>query len=104
MYNLEEIRKQFPMLNKDKTMQGHPLVFLDNASTTFKPLSVIKAIEEYYTETTANHHRGDYDLCFDVDSKVHEVRKKIAKFMNSEVNEVVFTSGDTESLNLIAYG
>ena len=103
MYNLDEIRKQFPMLN-NKTMQGHPLVFLDNASTTFKPYSVIKAIEEYYSEYTANHHRGDYDLCYQADMKVQEVREKVAKFVNSEVSEVVFTSGDTESLNLIAYG
>ena len=103
MYNLDEIRKQFPMLN-NKTMQGHPLVFLDNASTTFKPYSVIKAIEEYYSEYTANHHRGDYDLCYQADMKVQEVREKVAKFVNSGVNEVVLTSGDTESLNLIAYG
>ena len=104
MYNLEEIRKQFPMLDKSKTMQGHPLVFLDNASTTFKPISVIKAIEEYYSDYTSNHHRGDYDLCYKVDMKVQEVRKKVAKFVNSDINEVVFTSGDTEALNLIAYG
>ena len=104
MYKLDEIRKQFPMLDGSKTMQGHPLVFLDNASTTFKPYCVIKAIEEYYSEYTANHHRGDYDLCYKVDVKVQEVRKKIAEFVNSDVNEVVFTSGDTESLNLIAYG
>ena len=103
MYNLDEIRKQFPMLD-NKTMQGHPLVFLDNASTTFKPYSVIKAIEEYYSNYTANHHRGDYDLCFKVDQEVQNVRCKIAKFVNSDVNEVVFTSGDTESLNLIAFG
>ena len=104
MYKLDEIRKQFPMLDGSKTMQGHPLVFLDNASTTFKPYCVIKAIEEYYSEYTANHHRGDYDLCYKVDVRVQEVRKKIAEFVNSDVNEVVFTSGDTESLNLIAYG
>lgn len=104
MYNLDEIRKQFPMLDGSKTMQGHPIVFLDNASTTFKPYCVIKAIEEYYSDYTANHHRGDYDLCYKVDVKVQEVRKKIAEFVNSDVNEVVFTSGDTESLNLIAYG
>lgn len=104
MYNIDEIRKQFPMLDGKKTMQGHPLVFLDSASTSLKPYSVIKAIEEYYSDYTANHHRGDYDLCYKVDKKVQEVREKVAKFINSETNEVVFTSGDTESLNLIAYG
>ena len=104
MYNLEEIRKQFPMLEEDKTMQSKPLVFLDNASTTFKPYSVIKAMDDYYSNYTANHHRGDYDLCFRVDQEVETVRTKVAKFINSESKEVVFTSGDTESLNLIAYG
>ena len=104
MYNLEEIRKQFPMLKEDKTMQSKPLVFLDNASTTFKPYSVIKAMDDYYRNYTANHHRGDYDLCFRVDQEVETVRTKVAKFINSESKEVIFTSGDTESLNLIAYG
>lgn len=102
MYNLDEIRAQFPML-KNKTMQGKPLVFLDNASTTFKPQCVIDAMNEYYSDYTSNSHRGDYDLCFKVDQKIEEVRKKIAKFVNSDEREVVFTSGDTDSLNLIAY-
>lgn len=102
MYKIDEIRAQFPMLN-NKTMQGKPLVFLDNASTTFKPQCVIDAMNEYYSEYTSNSHRGDYDLCFKVDQKIEDVRKKIAKYVNSEENEVVFTSGDTDSLNLIAY-
>ena len=102
MYKLDEIRAQFPMLN-NKTMQGKPLVFLDNASTTFKPRCVIDAMNEYYSDYTSNSHRGDYDLCFKVDQKVEEVRKKVAKFVNCEECEVVFTSGDTDSLNLIAY-
>ncbi len=102
MYNLDEIRKQFPMLN-NKTMQGKPLVFLDNASTTFKPQCVIDAMNEYYTEFTSNSHRGDYDLCNKVDNEVAKARKIVANFINAEEEEVVFTSGDTESLNLIAY-
>ena len=102
MYNIDKIRNDFPML-KDKTMQNKPLVFLDNASTTFKPYSVIKAMNEYYEDYTSNSHRGDYDLCYKVDTKISEVREKVAKFVNSEINEVIFTSGDTESINLIAY-
>ena len=102
MYKLDEIRRQFPMLN-NKTMQGKPLVFLDNASTTFKPQCVIDAMNEYYTDYTSNSHRGDYDLCYKVDQKIEEVRKKVAKFVNCKENEVVFTSGDTDSVNLIAY-
>ena len=103
MYKLEEIRKDFPML-QNKTMQGKPLVFLDNASTTFKPQCVIDAMNAYYTDFTSNSHRGDYDLCFKVDTEIQKTRKLIAEFVNSEINEVVFTSGDTEALNLIAYG
>ena len=103
MYNLDEIRKQFPML-KNKTMQGKPLVFLDNASTTFKPQCVLDAMNDYYTNYTSNSHRGDYDLCNRVDNEVYKTRVEVASFLNCEVNEVVFTSGDTEALNLIAYG
>ena len=103
MYDVYEIRKQFPMLN-GKKMQGKPLVYLDNASTTFKPQCVIDAMDAYYKEYTANSHRGDYDLLYQVDVKVDEARKVMAKFLNCEPNEVVFTAGDTMSLNLIAWG
>ena len=103
MYDVFEIRKQFPML-QNKTMQGKPLVYLDNASTTFKPQCVIDAINEYYKEYTANSHRGDYDLLYKVDTKIDEARATMAKFFNCEPNEVVFTAGDTMALNLIAWG
>lgn len=103
MYKLEEIRKDFPML-QNKKMQDHPLVFLDNASTTFKPQCVIDAMNDYYCDFTSNSHRGDYDLCFKVDTEIQRVRTLISRFINCEDNEVVFTAGDTESLNLIAYG
>ena len=103
MYDVYKIRKQFPMLN-NKTMQGHPLVFLDNASTTFKPQCVIDKMNEYYCELNSNSHRGDYDLCYKVELEIEKAREKVAKFVNANVDEVVFTSGDTEALNLIAYG
>ena len=103
MYDVYEIRKQFPMLAKQKYMQGKPLVFLDNASTTFKPQCVIDAIVKYYSEETANSHRGDYDLCYNMDVEIGNTRKVIARFVNCDFREVVFTSGDTMSLNLIAY-
>lgn len=101
MYDVKEIRKQFPMLN-NKKMQGHDLVYLDNASTTFKPQCVIDAMNLYYTDQTANSHRGDYDLMNKNDTMVIETRKTVARFVNCEPNEVVFTSGDTEALNLLA--
>jgi len=103
MYNLKKIRSDFPMLN-GKTMQGHPLVYLDNAATTFKPKAVLKAIEKYYTEYTANAHRGDYDLTHTVDVKFDEARQTVADFINAKKEEVVFTSGTSMSLNMVAYG
>ena len=101
MLDVKKIRKDFPMFT-------HPdrsnLVFLDNASTTFKPQCVIDAIDQYYLEKNSNSHRGDYDLCFDMDQQVAKTRKEIANFVNCEINEVVFTAGTTMSLNLIAFG
>ena len=85
MFDVYEIRKQFPMLN-GKKMQGKNLVYLDNASTTFKPRCVIDAMNYYYEENTANSHRGDYDLCFIAETKIEEAIKKIANFVNADVN------------------
>ncbi|MBE6136141.1 MAG: aminotransferase class V-fold PLP-dependent enzyme [Erysipelotrichaceae bacterium] len=102
MYDVYEIRKQFPMLN-GKKMQNKPLVFLDNASTTFKPQSVIDAVSGYYTDHNSNSHRGDYDLAYDMDQTVINARKVIAEFVNCEPNEVVFTSGATMALNMAAF-
>ena len=104
MYNVYDIRKQFPMLNHDKKMQGEKLVFLDNCSTTFKPQCVINEITRYYTDMTSNSHRGDYDLCYDMDVEVDKTRQIIANFINAKKDEVVFTSGTTMSINLVAYG
>jgi cysteine desulfurase/selenocysteine lyase len=101
MYDVYKIREQFPML-KGKKMQGHPLVYLDNASTTFKPQCVIDATINYYSNETANHHRGDYDLLSNMDKKVAETRETVARFVNCDSKEVVFTAGDTMALNLIA--
>ncbi|MCQ2787202.1 MAG: cysteine desulfurase [Bacilli bacterium] len=102
MYNIKEIRKDFPMLKKK--MQNHPLVFLDNASTTFKPKAVIDAINNYYVNETSNSHRGDYDLCFHVDQELDDTRKVVAEFLNAKKEEIVFTSGASMSINLVAYG
>ena len=102
MYDIKEIRKQFPMLN-GKTMQNKPLVFLDNASTTFKPQSVIDAVSEYYTEHNSNSHRGDYDLAYNMDQTVLKARETVAHFVNCDPNEVVFTAGATMALNMAAF-
>lgn len=104
MYNINEIRKHFPMLDGSKKMQGKPLVFLDNSSTSFKPQCVIDAITNYYSGITSNSHRGDYDLCYNMDVLVENARKATARFVNCDSNEVVFTTGTTGSINLVAFG
>ena len=104
MFDVYKIREQFPMLTNDIKMQNKPLTFLDNCSTTFKPQCVIDAMNEYYTKYTSNSHRGDYDLSVNADTKIEEARKEVASLVNSEVNEVVFTTGETSGLNLVAYG
>ena len=103
MFDVYKIRKDFPML-ENKTQQGHDLIYFDSAATTFKPYSVIKASDEYYLNENANSHRGDYDLAFKVDQKVDEVRTKVAKFLNANKEEVVFTSGTSMSINQVAFG
>ena len=104
MYDVYEIRKQFPMLNSGLKMQNKPLVFLDNCSTTFKPQCVIDAEMEYYTKYNSNSHRGDYDLSVKVEDLVDKSRKAVAHFINAEEKEVVFTTSTTGALNLVAYG
>ena len=102
--DIEKIRRDFPMIRNGTTMQGKPLVYLDNASTTFKPDAVIQAVTDYYTKETANSHRGDYDLCYAMDQMILNTRKTVAEFIHCDETEVVFTSGTTGSLNLVAYG
>ena len=104
MFDLAKIRNDFPMIREKPMMQGKPLVFLDNASTTFKPDCVIEAMDSYYREETTNVHRGDYDLCAKAEARVEAIRAHIARFLHAEANEIVFTSGTTDSLNLVAYG
>lgn len=70
MIDTLKIRQDFPMFRNQIQMQKHPLIWLDNASTTFKPDCVLQAVESYYTHETSNSHRGDYDLCFNIDNKI----------------------------------
>ena len=104
MYDINEIRKHFPMLNNNIKMQNKSLVCLDNCSTTFKPQCVIDAEMEYYARMTSNAHRGDYDLSYQMDVKIEEARQAIARFVNCEKDEVVFTSWTTAGLNMVAFG
>ncbi len=86
-------------------MKKDGLIYFDNAATTFKPLSVINKEMEYLTQYTANAHRGDYNISFKVDDEIDNTRDLVSKFINSKSkDEVIFTSGTTESLNMIVFG
>ena len=100
--NIEQIRQDFPILNE--TVHKHKLVYLDNAATTQKPLSVIKKIEEGYTRQNANVHRGVHFLS-QIATEAHEdARKTVQNFLGAEhSHEIIFTRGTTESINLVAY-
>ena len=88
----------FPMLNKD-------LIYFDNGATTQKPICVINKMMDYYIKYCANAHRGDYDISLKVDMEYENARDIAQKFLNAkERSEVVFTSGSTEGLNMIANG
>jgi len=96
-----DLKEQFPILNQQ--VWGHPLVYLDNAATTQKPLSVIECIEDYYKRYNSNVHRGVHYLSQLATDKVEEAREKIAQFINAQdANEIVFTKGTTDGVNLIA--
>ncbi len=89
----------------DGKFKDLPLVYLDNSATTFKPYSVIESVNHYYMDITANTRRGDYSLAHEADAAFDEARKVVAKFIHArDEKEVIFTSGDTEGLNEIAYG
>lgn len=102
MLNLSKIKSQFPILHKK--INGNPLVYLDNASTTQKPKSVIDAVKFYYENINANIHRGIYSLSEQATSEYEKTRKLTAKFINAKSSEeIIFTRNTTESINLIAY-
>ena len=91
-------REDFEMLNGD-------LIYFDNSATTFKPKSVINAINDYYTKYTSNAHRGDYSISLKVDTLYEGVRDKVKDYIGASSNkEIVFTSGATKSLNMIVFG
>ena len=102
MFNLKDIRNQFPILNQK--VNGKPLVYLDNAATSQKPISVLQSLQKYYTEINANVHRGIHTLSQIATEEMEFSRQKIQKFINAKNDfEVIFTRGTTEGLNLLAY-
>ena len=102
MFDIQEIRSQFSILNE--TVNGKPLVYLDNAATSQKPDSVLQIWNQYYTEINANVHRGIHTLSQLATEEMELARRKVQKFINAKEDfEVIFTKGTTEGLNLISY-
>jgi len=102
-FNLENIREDFPIL--DQEINGSPLTYFDNAASTQKPKAVIDAIKNYYEHDHANVHRGVHSLSVRATELYEESRKKIAQFINANSpNEIIFTRGTTESINILASG
>ena len=100
--DIQKIRNLFPILQTE--INGKPLVYLDNAATSQKPISVIETWEKYYKTLNANVHRGIHTLSQQATEEMEISRKKIQKFINAEKDyEVIFTKGTTEGINLIAY-
>ena len=101
MYNISEIRKDFPILARE--VYGKPLVYLDNGATTQKPRIVVDAITEEYYSVNANVHRGVHYLSQEA-TRLHEAsRERVRSFINAvSTNEIIFTRGTTEAINLLA--
>jgi cysteine desulfurase/selenocysteine lyase len=101
--SIETIRKDFPILQR-KVRENKPLVYLDNASTSQKPIQVIDAINDYYKNQNANIHRAVYALAEEATEAYENTRTKIAKFLNIQNREeIIFVRGTTEAINLVAY-
>ena len=102
-FEVEKIRKDFPILNRK--VNGYPLVYFDNAATAQTPTQVMDAIVDYYSNYNANIHRGVHSLSQEATDKYEEARIKIQKHFNAEkAHEIIFTSGTTHGINLIANG
>jgi len=100
-FDAERVRADFPILNQE--VNGHPLVYLDNAATTQKPRAVIQALVDYYEQDNSNVHRGAHALADRATQKFEAARAKVAAFVNApEARQVIWTRGTTESINLVA--
>ena len=101
MYNINKVREDFPILSRK--VYGKPLVYLDNAATTQKPLCVLDAMREEYLNVNANVHRGVHYLSQQATDLHEAAREKVRQFINArKTEEIVFTRGTTEAINLIA--
>ncbi|EKA5634960.1 cysteine desulfurase CsdA [Vibrio navarrensis] len=101
MFDVDSVRAQFPALQQ--SVHGSPLVYLDSAATTQKPQCVIDAISHYYSRHNANVHRGSHSLTAEATSQFEQARHSIAQFIGAQSDqEIIWTRGATEALNLIA--
>lgn len=101
MYSVDEIRKEFPIL--DRKIYGKPLVYLDNTATSQTPRQVVEAIEAMYFEHKANVHRGVHSISQEATGMMEATREKVRAYINAaSTSEVVFTRGTTEAINLVA--
>jgi len=102
-FDVEKVRKDFPILSR--TVNGKPLIYLDNAATSQTPQQVIDVIVDYYSNYNANIHRGVHTLSQEATDKYEEARHTIQKHFNAaHAHEIIFTSGTTHSINLVANG
>ncbi len=102
MYDVEKVRREFPIL--DREINGKRLVYLDNAATSQKPRQVIEALTDYYEQHNANIHRGAHLLAEEATAAYEEARDKVARFLGApDPTGLIFTRGTTESINLVAY-
>lgn len=100
-FDVNRIREDFPILHRK--IRGRQLVYLDNAATSQKPLSVIEAISDFYKTSNSNVHRGVHFLSDEATNKFEEAREKVRSFINaSSTNEIIFVRGTTEAINLTA--
>lgn len=101
-FDIEKVRKDFPLL--DQEVFGYPLVYLDNAATTQKPVDVLDTLSKYYAYDNSNVHRGVHYLSQKATDQFEEARKTVQGFINAKhEHEIIFTKGTTESINLVAY-
>ena len=99
--NIEEIRKDYPIL--ERTVAGKPLIYLDNAATSQVPRCVVEGIEQMYYHSKANVHRGVHTLSQEATDMVEATREKVRQYIGAEsIEEIVFTRGTTEAINLVA--
>jgi cysteine desulfurase/selenocysteine lyase len=96
-----EVRRDFPLLQR--SVDGKPLVYLDSAATSQKPRVVLEALQRYYEEYNANVHRGLYRIAERATLAYEEARAKVAAFIGAPPEELIFTRGTTEAINLVAY-